>query len=155
MRVHEPRWLPLKLSSLSTRQAAPQLLRAVQLVINASVLTASHGQAQLPRCTRLTGLQYKSDLQELEDRGGLLCELLGERNETIDELHMDIRDMKACLMPWSLLRTICNDWKHALWMQAIFHDQLEALVQRCNALEGAQQEIYTVSAHADGKGGLE
>ena len=40
-------------------------------------------------------------------------------------------------------------------MQGIFHDQLEALVQRCNALESVQQESYTVSAHADGKGGLE
>ena len=67
--------------------------------------------------------------QELEDRGGLLCELLGERNETIDELHMDIAEMKT-----------------------IFHAQLEDLVQRCNALEAAPHESYDVTAHADGKG---
>ena len=37
---------------------------------------------------------YFGIVQELEERGDLLCELLGERNETIDELHMDIADMK-------------------------------------------------------------
>lgn len=67
-------------------------------------------------------------VQELEERGDLLCELLGERNETIDELHMDIADMKH-----------------------IFHEQLEALVQRCNALEAAQRSPYEVAARADGK----
>lgn len=62
-------------------------------------------------------IELEGRLAEVEDHHGIALELLGERNERVEQLELDIVEMKE-----------------------IFHQQLEIAVEQLNALKNSSNE---------------